>query len=767
MANIVLDFLHNYQTGERRETEPANTYQYDEGHVLEAVLPEVITSCEIHYWIRGMEEAEAYTPTSITPNSDGSCTVLGNIPNSYFETSGELRIYIVVTDGTASITTYEGKLHIAQRAMPDDYVDDDPDNEAVQVIAAARGYAETSEAWAVGQINGEDVPSTADQYQNNAAYYAGQAASAASSAAAQASLAPAYDSTSTYEVGDYCLYSGQLYECTTAISTAEAWTAAHWTAVTVGGELSDLKEDFHDVIENGFLPNDYAWQRGGLSSGEITNQPYRLVMTDAVSVSVDFVVKNINPNYKYGVHWTKNGVTTDSGWIGVNDGYFFRVPADSSFRIVIAKVTENYISLSDAEVTEMSKIIVCQTNLYDNYKKVASNEQASLFGIVSFDYTDFIIGTYYDSGTYYKDPSRVCNKTKMSFPFDTILSPDGGYRIAVHLLDSQGNVDVNIPYTTADVAIPKDTDFDIIIDNGSGSGTANVPLYVSHVTYKTPIIMSINNLQEIGTHEYEGVNVKPQKHGFNTSQLAWSYSAPTTSGTFTPQAMAYSNGVVFKCWKDDLIQLYSFEDGTKIAEYAITSEHGDCMDFSNEYYNADDEFPLAYFTSDTSPLKVYVNRLTRSSGTLVRTLQFSVESAGYYAGHAVDAVNNRLITLGYSENNFETDTNGTNLMICAVWDLNNLAQNQDSTYTPTLLKSFTLPFMICTQDQCYYNNKMFVISSNWRNTSTVIYVVDIGEESIVATLSDIPYKTYETEGVFWVGSDMYVNGNGITKYSFV
>ena len=144
MANIVLDFLHNYQTGERRESEPANSYQYDEGHVLEAVLPEVITACEIHYWIRGMEEADAYTPTSITPNADNSCTVLGNIPNKYFETNGELRIYIVVTDGTASITTYEGKLHICQRSMPDDYVDDDPENEAVRVITEARAAAATA-----------------------------------------------------------------------------------------------------------------------------------------------------------------------------------------------------------------------------------------------------------------------------------------------------------------------------------------------------------------------------------------------------------------------------------------------------------------------------------------------------------------------------------------------------------------------------------------------------------------------------------------------
>ena len=159
MANIVLDFLHNYQTGERRETEPANAYQYDEGHVLEAILPEVITSCEIHYWIRGMEEADAYTPTSITPNSDGSCTVLGNIPNSYFETNGELRIYIVVTDGTASITTYEGKLHIAQRAMPDDYVDEDPENEATRVLNEAREAAQQAAASAqICQEVEESIP---------------------------------------------------------------------------------------------------------------------------------------------------------------------------------------------------------------------------------------------------------------------------------------------------------------------------------------------------------------------------------------------------------------------------------------------------------------------------------------------------------------------------------------------------------------------------------------------------------------------------------
>ena len=54
-------------------------------------------------------------------------------------------------------------------------------------------------------------------------------------------IADAYSSSATYAVGDYCIYNSQLYRCTTAITTAEAWTAAHWTAVQLGDDVSDLR----------------------------------------------------------------------------------------------------------------------------------------------------------------------------------------------------------------------------------------------------------------------------------------------------------------------------------------------------------------------------------------------------------------------------------------------------------------------------------------------------------------------------------------------
>lgn len=42
-----------------------------------------------------------------------------------------------------------------------------------------------------------------------------------------------YDSTKTYAVGDMVVKDHTIYECTTAITAAEAWNSDHWTIVPV------------------------------------------------------------------------------------------------------------------------------------------------------------------------------------------------------------------------------------------------------------------------------------------------------------------------------------------------------------------------------------------------------------------------------------------------------------------------------------------------------------------------------------------------------
>ena len=133
----------------------------------------------------------------------------------------------------------------------------DKAGEASGSASAAAADALKAEGWAVGKQNGADVGSGSPYYHDSASYHAGQAAGSASAAADSATAAAGsaaaaqtaalgenfadeYDSTATYADGEYCIYSNVLYKCISAIETAEAWTAAHWEAVTVGEELSDL-----------------------------------------------------------------------------------------------------------------------------------------------------------------------------------------------------------------------------------------------------------------------------------------------------------------------------------------------------------------------------------------------------------------------------------------------------------------------------------------------------------------------------------------------
>lgn len=63
-------------------------------------------------------------------------------------------------------------------------------------------------------------------------------------------------STSTgYAVGDYCIYEGDLYRCTTA-HTAGAWNSGHFTKVTVGSELK-TKYGTLDTAETVLADGDY------------------------------------------------------------------------------------------------------------------------------------------------------------------------------------------------------------------------------------------------------------------------------------------------------------------------------------------------------------------------------------------------------------------------------------------------------------------------------------------------------------------------------
>ena len=68
-------------------------------------------------------------------------------------------------------------------------------------------------------------------------------------ASADGNLADEYSASKTYAVGDFVVYLDKLYTCKTAITTPEAWTAAHWEETSMGDDVTELKKEMPEKAD--------------------------------------------------------------------------------------------------------------------------------------------------------------------------------------------------------------------------------------------------------------------------------------------------------------------------------------------------------------------------------------------------------------------------------------------------------------------------------------------------------------------------------------
>lgn len=133
-------------------------------------------------------ESESNAEAWAVGQRDG--TDVGNTDETYHNNS---KYYSGQASGSASTASQEADAAALAAGAASDAA-----NYAAREASAASGsatdaadYAEDSEAWAVGQRAGTDVPDTDDTYHNNSKYYSQQAATSASDAAHQLELVTA------------------------------------------------------------------------------------------------------------------------------------------------------------------------------------------------------------------------------------------------------------------------------------------------------------------------------------------------------------------------------------------------------------------------------------------------------------------------------------------------------------------------------------------------------------------------------------------------
>lgn len=78
-----------------------------------------------------------------------------------------------------------------------------------------------------------------------------------------------FDATKTYALGNEVIYQGVAYKCSTAITTAAAWNATKWTALTTGDSTYDDLVKVNGLLQHDIVIDDSAKSTTGAATGRV------------------------------------------------------------------------------------------------------------------------------------------------------------------------------------------------------------------------------------------------------------------------------------------------------------------------------------------------------------------------------------------------------------------------------------------------------------------------------------------------------------------
>lgn len=256
-------------------------------------------------------------------------------------------------------------------------------------MAVAGGYTGTKEQFE------EDMGNSGTNATNAANSATAAAASATTAANAAGNLAPAYSASATYAVGDHVLYNGGYYVCKTAITTAEEWTAAHWTAVKVGPEITDLKNAI-DPYTKDF----------GILHGNVEYSQNLAIMFDSSKTvsSVD-------------MSWTKDNVVRWNGTATANGGRTTHISEKLS--LSAGTYTLSVTSLNAAAEALATRLII---NVVDTSNTIIFSAEARNSNTYTFDSdTEVYLSFTLTNGTNYNgaEAGVMLNTGGTALPFES------------------------------------------------------------------------------------------------------------------------------------------------------------------------------------------------------------------------------------------------------------------------------------------------------------------------------------------------------------
>lgn len=182
----------------------------------------------------------------------------------------------------------------------------------------------------------------------------------------QTPISDQYNPNYTYAVGDYCIYNNTLYRCTTAISTAETWTSAHWIAVNISDELVTITNELSNKLNSNKViqENEVASIGKVYSSKAVENLMNGTTLYESVIGSnSNITLSETLANYSYIEVFYRN-----------NDNYYYSIKVDNpnGKNVVLTGITASlYANKPNFVIKTQTREVSGSSLIVTNYQEIS------------------------------------------------------------------------------------------------------------------------------------------------------------------------------------------------------------------------------------------------------------------------------------------------------------------------------------------------------------------------------------------------------------
>ena len=128
--------------------------------------------------------------------------------------------------------------------------------------------------------------------------------------------------------------------------------------------------------------------------------------------------------------------------------------------------------------------------------------------------------------------------------------------------------------------------------------------------------------------------------------------------------------------------------------------------------------------------------------------------------------------VGYTEDNYSTDDDGANKTLVSLWDMTNLTDNGDGTFTPAFISSYERPYIYVMQDAKFHDGYLWLASGWWDSYVSCIFAMRPADGVIDYTI--MLNDAEEIEAIAWAYDStdnkyhLYISQQGhVQPYSVV